>query len=192
MPSRALRQWQTRSRKVLDEMEAAHEVVGGGRGARSFARQQIAQAYVVLLASQFQRYCRDLHSEAMDHIASQPTFRVLKPVLSASLIVARRLDAGNANPANIAADYGRFGFRIWDHLHLHDARTGSRRNRLEELNRWRNAVAHQDFSNRALEGRDTLTITEVRRWRRTCSSLAVDFDRVVGLYLQSLTGVRPW
>jgi len=64
MPSRALRNWQTRSRKVLDEVEAAHAVVGGGRGARGFARQQINQAYVVLLSSQFQRFCRELHDEA--------------------------------------------------------------------------------------------------------------------------------
>lgn len=83
MSSRALRNWQTRSRKVLDEVEAAHAVVGGGRGARAFARQQINQAYVVLLSSQFQRFCRDLHSDAVDYLAAQPALAAVAPLLKA-------------------------------------------------------------------------------------------------------------
>ena len=184
MPSRALRHWQTRSRKVLDEFEAAH-----GRGA---ARQQFAQAYVLALCSQFQRFCRDLHSEAIDHLADDPAFLALAPVLQAALGTSRRLDAGNPNPSNIGADFSKFGFPFWPQIHQHDARNIVRQRRLEELNRWRNAIAHQDFRNSALGGRETIRVGEVRAWRRTCGALAVDFDRVLGLYLKSLTGVRPW
>lgn len=192
MPSRALRHWQTRSRKVLDEFEAAHALLAGTSAGRRFARQQIAQAYVVVVCSHFQRYCRDLYSESVDHLVAQPGFALLAPVLLNSLNLNRRLATGNANPGNIGADFGRFGLRLWDHVNRASPRNAARQSRLGELNLWRNAVAHQDFTNPALGGRDTLRIGEVRGWRSACSSLAVEFDREVGLYLSSITAVRPW
>src|SRR3954470_8606431 len=191
MPSRALRAWQTRSRKVLDELEAAHAVVGGARRARTFARQQINQAYVVLLASQFQRFCRDLHSDSLDALASHPPFAALVPVFNAAL-PAIRLNSGNANAASIASDFGRFGFDLWRSTIQKDPRTAGRREKLKSLNRWRNAVAHQDFRNPQLRGRETVRISEVRAWRTACDCLAVDFDAVLRLYLKSLTGANPW
>ena len=190
MPSRALRNWQTRSRKVLDEVEAAHAVVGGGRGARGFARQQINQAYVVLLSSQFQRFCRDLHSDAADFLGA--AFAPLAPVLGAALSQGRRLDSGNANPGNIGADFNRYGLDIWSESVSKSARTVVRREQLEDMNRWRNAIAHQDFRNPRLGGRDTLRLAEVRGWRRACQGLAVDFDAVLRLYLKQIGGVFPW
>jgi hypothetical protein len=192
MPSRALRNWQTRSRKVLDEVEAAHAVVGGGRAARSFARQQINQAYVVLLSSQFQRFCRDLHSDAADFLASQVSYAPLAPVLKASLSLGRRLDSGNPNPLNIGSDFSRFGIDVWALARQRDARTVRRREKLETLNRWRNAVAHQDFRNISLGGRETVRFGEVREWRAACDGLAVDFDGVLRVYLKTLSGALPW
>jgi len=191
MPSRALRNWQTRSRKVLDEVEAAHAVVGGGRGARGFARQQINQAYVVLLSSQFQRFCRDLHTDAADFLASH-SYAQLAPVLKASLSLGRRLDSGNPNPTTIASDFGRFGVDVWALARQQDARTLQRREKLEVLNRWRNAVAHQDFRNPHLQGRESVRLGEIRAWRAACDGLAVDFDAVLRIYLKTLAGVLPW
>ena len=192
MPSRALRNSQTRSGKVLDEVEAAHAVVGGGRGARGFARQQINQAYVVLLSSQFQRFCRDLHSDAADFLAAQTAFASLAPLLTASLSNARRLDTGNPNAGNIGVDFSRFGFDIWSLAAQRNSRTPFRRERLEALNRWRNAVAHQDFRSPHLRGRETVQLKEIRRWRAACGGLAVDFDAVLRVYLRSVAGVQPW
>jgi hypothetical protein len=192
MPSRALRHWQTRSRKVLDQFEAAHALVDGTPAARRFARQQIAQAYVVLLCSQFQRFCRDLYSEAVDYLASRPAFKPVARIMSGSLNLNRRLQVGNANPGNIGSDFGRLGLRFWDEVNGVDPRNALRQKQLDELHTWRNAVAHQDFTNTALAGRDTLRIAEVRRWRRTCAKLAVEFDRVVGVYLSTITGIKPW
>lgn len=192
MSSRALRNWQTRSRKVLDEVEAAHAVLGGGRGARAFARQQINQAYVVLLSSQFQRFCRDLHSDAVDYLAAQPALAAVAPLLKASLTQSRRLDSGNPNPGNIGSDFHRFGLDLWALANQRNARTPRRRERLEALNRWRNAVAHQDFRNPGLGGRETVRLAEVRAWRSACDALAVDFDAILGLYLKRVGGVSPW
>lgn len=192
MPSIALQVWQTRGRQALDEVEAAHAAVGGAGRGRRYATQQINQAYVVLLCSQFQRFCRDLHSEGVDHLTSQPTLARLTGVLRASLVVGRKLNAGNANPGNIGADFARFGFTFWDEVNRRDRRNRMRHASLEELMRWRNAIAHQDFTDPALGGRDTLRLSEVRAWRSVCECLAVEFDRVFGLHLHSITGAVPW
>ena len=192
MPSRALRNWQTRSRKVLDEVEAAHAVVGGGRGARGFARQQINQAYVVLLSSQFQRFCRDLYDESADHLISRPEHAPLNSLLSGLLIRGRRLDRGNANPANIGADFERLGVNFWDAVRTRSRQNPVRQRRLEELNTWRNAIAHQDFRDPALAAKSRVSLEQVRRWRSACNALAVEFDRVMKLYLGRFFGSDPW
>jgi len=192
MPSIALQAWQTRARRALDEVEAAHSSVGGAGRGRRFATRQINNAYVVLLCSHFQRFCRDLHQEAVDHFAAQPAYAALKPVLRASLMVGLKLSVGNANPGNIGADFSKLGMDFWVEVRGLDRRNRLRQQRLEELHRWRNAVAHQDFTHPALGGRDSLRISEVRAWRSVCECLAVEFDRVMRVYLQSITGVSPW
>jgi len=192
MVSLALRNWQTRSRKVLDEVEAAHASVGGRRGARAFARQQINQAYVVLLSSQFQRFCRDLYDESADYLISRPEHAPLNPLLRGLLIRGRRLDRGNPNPANIGADFERLGVSFWDAVRSRSRRNAVRQRRLEELNTWRNAVAHQDFRDAGLGGRDHVSLAQVRQWRSACNALAVEFDRVMELYLSGCSGDAPW
>lgn len=183
MPSRALRHWQTRSRKVLDEFEAAHALLGGTRAARRFARQQIAQAYVVLLCSQFQRFCRDLHEEAADRLTSDPAHEPLSRILRSLLSSGRKLDHGNASPANLGSDFGRLGVNLWDEMRRHNDRNEGRQRSLDELNGWRNAIAHHDFRNPRLKGATEVRLSDVRRWRRCCDALAVDFDAVLRLYL---------
>jgi hypothetical protein len=192
MASRALRAWQTRSRTVLDELEAAHAVVGGARRARAFARQQINQAYVVLLASQFQRFCRDLYDEAADQLTSHPVHGPLNPILRNLLTTGRKLERGNANVGNIGADFEKLGIEFWDAVRNRTSANHDRQRKLDEMNGWRNAIAHQDFT-RIGDGRtETVTIAQVRRWRSACNALAVEFDAVMRLYLQSLFGVAPW
>lgn len=86
MPSRSLLTWRTTATAALNEMEAAHAAVGGtGRG-RRYAIQQINQAYTVLLSSRFQRFCRDLHSEAVDHLASVIAPQLLSDIFRSRLM----------------------------------------------------------------------------------------------------------
>lgn len=67
MPSKSFQAWRNERSVALDELEAAHQSVGGtGRG-RRYATQQINQAYTVLLCSQFQGFCRDLQVECADY-----------------------------------------------------------------------------------------------------------------------------
>ncbi|HEX5725019.1 MAG TPA: HEPN domain-containing protein [Longimicrobiaceae bacterium] len=191
MPSRSLRAWESSGRRALDEIESAHQAVGGLRRGRRYATQQINQAYAVLLSSQFQRFCRDLHSEAVDHLIRQSTLALVAP-LFLSLVRGRKLDVGNPNPGNIGSDFGRLGLEFWERVRALDPRSKQRQERLEELIVWRNAVAHQDFTRPVLGGRTSVRIDDVRRWRRTCEQLAVAFDSVMRVYLTEITGTSPW
>ena len=60
----ALQRWMFKAQSALDEIEAAHQAIGGARRGRRYATLQVNHAYAMLLSSQFQGFCRDLHSEA--------------------------------------------------------------------------------------------------------------------------------
>ncbi|HEU0014369.1 MAG TPA: hypothetical protein VFQ45_11830 [Longimicrobium sp.] len=191
MPSLALQTWQTESAAVLDELEAAHVAVGTGTRGRRFATRPINQAYTLLLASQFQRFCRDLHNECVERLiaAVQPA---LLPIVRARFVEGRKLDVGNANPGNIGSDFSRLGMRFWPSIIAADRRTPDRQKKLDALIRWRNAVAHQNFSAPEIGGRTFVTLGENRAWRAACNSLAVDFDRALRAYLTQVTEAAPW
>jgi hypothetical protein len=174
-------------------MEAAHAAVGGTGPVRRHATQQINQAYAVMLSSQFQLFCRDLHTEAADVLtqtARAPDVRLT--ILRAAITEGRKLDSGNPNPGNIGSDFDRLGFSFWGELNLTFPDMTRWRNSLEELNRWRNAIAHQDFDPVRLGGLTTLRLERVRVWRRGCNLLANRFERVTGIYLSRIIGHSPW
>ena len=92
MPSKALRRWFKSQAVALDQMENAHTSVGGkGRG-RRYTTDQINQAYAVLLASQFQGFCRDLHSESAENLVDILEPPSLRPIVQAEF--TRELDTG--------------------------------------------------------------------------------------------------
>jgi hypothetical protein len=192
MPSRALAIWQVEARRALNEIDAAHRAVGGIRRGRRFAVQQINQAYVLLLSSHFQRFCRALHTECVEHLLGSPQFAAIRLIVYSSLVEGRKLNWGNANAGNIGSDYARLGLDIWSGVHAGNPRSEERQRKLEELNLWRNAIAHHDFDKPRLAGRTELTLSEVRAWRRACNALALDFDRVARAYLTGITGQAPW
>jgi hypothetical protein len=191
MPSVSLQVWRIVRLAALDELEKAHRGMGGtGRG-RRFATQQINQAYAVLLSSQFQGYCRDLHSECADYFVQSVPAGLLRTTLRNVLVQNRKLDKGNPNPGNIGADYNRFGLPFWDEVRNLDLRNQGRQNRLEELNDWRNAIAHQDFDPTIL-GSTVLRLQRVREWRNACNQLADCYDQVMRSHLHGLNGISPW
>jgi len=72
-------------------------------------------------------------------------------------------------------------------------RNPQRRLALEALNRWRNAIAHNDFTPAMYKGsRVSLHLTEVQEWRKACDGLARSFDNILRAHLHSVTGVAPW
>src|SRR5437879_7303033 len=100
MPSVSLQSWFSSRSACLDEIEAAHHSVGGAGPGRRVATQQINQAYAVLLSSQFQGFCRDLHTECIMHIIGAVTPAGIQATLRDEFLLARRLDRGNPNAGN--------------------------------------------------------------------------------------------
>jgi hypothetical protein len=193
MPSLSLNRWQTERRQALDQIEAAHRAVGGAGPGRRYATQQINQAYAMLLSSQFQGYCRDLHSESVDHVCGPIGAGGARMILlRIRLTEGRKLDTGNPNPGNIGNDFWFFDFDLWDAVYTRDIQNRDRRRHLEMLNAWRNAIGHQDFDPLKLGGRVTVRLADVRRWRRACEGLAVEFDAVVADHLRFILGAAPW
>lgn len=192
MPSASLRQWQTVRAASLYEIEAAHAAIGGSGRGRRYATQQVNHAYTVLLSSQFQGFCRDLHSECADALSDAMTPVVFRPAIRAEFRLHRRLDSGNPNAGNIGADFGRLGLRFWHTAQAQNRFNARRQAALEELNRWRNAIAHQDFTSVTVGGSTVLRLQQVRQWRRACDGLASSFDAVMYSHLLGVTGIAPW
>jgi hypothetical protein len=189
VPSRALQRWKNDAQDALDEIEDAHRAVGGGGRGRRFATLQVNHAYVTLLSSQFQGFCRDLHTEAVALVVGAVTPPVLSPIIQNLFVQGRKLDQGNPNPGNLGSDFGRLGMAFWPAVVALNAQNAARQTKLETLNTWRNAVAHQDWSR---VGGPTLWLNQVQAWRRTCRALAKQFDTAVGSHLRGLVGRRPW
>lgn len=189
MPSKSLARWNTERAAQLDEVEAAHRSVGGAGPGRRFATQQINNAYAVLVASQFQGFCRDLHTEARAYILAAVTDSTLREGLRA-LMADRKIDRGNPSRGNLGADFNRFGPGFWDAVYAEDSRNRTRAGGLDELVDWRNAVAHQDYV--PVGGDPRLPLRRVQAWRRACAALARGMDCVVGRRLAVMVGHAPW
>lgn len=156
------------------------------------ATLRLTQGYVLLLSAQFQRFCRDLHSESFAWILRH---HMMPPGVEAALLTAlasgRALDRGNPSPKNIRDDFLSICPTFWQDVGQHDARNASRRKKLELLNEWRNAIAHHDFT-RANASSERIWLKSVQGWRSACDGLAVSFDAVVGASLARLVGAPPW
>lgn len=191
MPSHSYMIWADESADALDEMENAHASVGGTGPGRRIATQQLNYSYAGLLAGHFQAFCRDLHTVCAGHvIAATPA--TLQDVIRTQFLWGRALDRGNANPGHIGSDFNRLGVAFWPAVLAQDQRNSRRREYLEELNIWRNAIAHQDFDPDELGGTTNLHLATVRQWRSALNGLAASFDEVMRVYLLNLLGVAPW
>jgi hypothetical protein len=145
----------------------------------------------VLLSSNFQGFCRDLHSECIDCLVALVPAQ-LRLVLRDGLTWNRNLARGNPHPGAIGSDFNRLGIRFWTDVYGLDARNERRRQLLQELIDWRNAIAHQDFDAVARGGTPTLHLTRVKGWRSAVNALAHHFDQVMYNYLEALLGAAPW
>lgn len=191
MPSNSLIRWNGERADALDEIETAHALVGGTERGRRYATQQINFSYAALLSSHFQGFCRDLHSECIDRLVAIVPVQ-LQDLLRAEFTWNRGLGRGNPHPGAIGSDFNRLGVEIWTDVYALDARNERRRELLQELIDWRNAIAHQDFDPVTLGGIPTLHLARVRAWRSAVHALARSFDQAMYNYLQAVLGTVPW
>lgn len=187
MPSPAFTTWSTESAAALSQLE---EIAAAGVG----ERQELNYAYVLRLCAHFQAYARSLHADAaqavLDALGPPPSIAAM---LDANLSFARQLDRRNAQPATLSADFRRLDIELWPAVEFADPANAARRRRLDELNAWRNAIAHNDIDGRRAElVPQELTAVACREWRIALAGLAKAFDRALTEHLQTLIGACPW
>jgi hypothetical protein len=191
MPSHSLIRWNGERSNALGEIENAHVMVGGTERGRRYATRQINFSYAALLSGQFQAFCRDLHSECVDHIVATVPAQ-LQGFLRVEFNWNRSLGRGNPHPGAIGSDFNRLGIDFGAEVYALDARNERRRELLHELIDWRNAIAHQDFDPVVPGGIPTLHLARVRGWRSAVNALARHFDQAMYNYLEALLGGAPW
>jgi hypothetical protein len=191
MPSNSFIRWNGERSEALDEIENAHVMVGGSERGRRYATQQINYSYAALLSSHFQGFCRDLHSECVEQIVLIVPIQ-LRDTIRDEFLWNRTLGKGNPHPGAIGSDFGRLGVDFWPVVYALDVRNERRRELLQELVDWRNAIAHQDFDPVAPAGVPTLHLATVRAWRSAINALARSFEQVMYNYLVTVTGNAPW
>jgi hypothetical protein len=191
MPSNSLTRWRVVRSAALDEIAAAHASVGGTSRGRRHATQQINRAYAVLLVSEFQGFCRDLYSDCVDHVVATAPGHT-QGVIRSQFLWGRPFGRGNPQAGGIGSDFGRFGVAFWDQVYAVHPQNQRRRELLDELIEWRNAIAHQDFDPVRFGTNPTLHLHQVRAWRSALNVLAQSFDGVMRVYLTGLMGAAPW
>lgn len=196
MPSRALSRWLSEAQAELDTLEEAHARASAKRQTRHALARQLCRAYVVSVSAQFQRFCRDLHSEAAQRLADAVEPKAFRGAVLRLLTDGRRLDAGNAVAGTLGPDFDRLGLAFLAEL---EARPENRRRRLdlERLNIWRNAIVHLDFTlkpgrEKLVRGTSPDSVRDVRRFRQACDALAREIDRVVRAHVSGVVGGAPW
>lgn len=184
----------------LDEFEQVHGRVTGdqSRRGRTYLTEQINHAYLLAVAAQFQAFCRDLHSEAAQFVASLAAHQHAQATLLLLLTQERALDRGNANPANLGKDFNRLIPDFVDAVKKGSRANGRRLGLLEQLNTWRNVLAHAQDTHeltpaqrQAIQGTKP-TLRYVRKLRRNCDGLALQLERTLKARLQSIVGQSPW
>jgi len=195
MPSRALREWRTTQRAELDRVDVLLRGVRGAGAAERAMRRHVVDGGIVLLAGHFQRYCREVYGEAVGFLAGQIQPTSAGSVLGDLLMERPALGRGNANSLTLGNDFKRMHLNIWKALERRDQRNLDRMRRINQLNTWRNAVAHQDVpppsSAQLIRGTDR-DVRSLHTWRHSCSALVHDIDAVVNQHMIVLAGRRAW
>ncbi|MEP9415339.1 hypothetical protein ABLE92_13450 [Gordonia sp. VNQ95] len=190
--SPAHERWCSERCAALDSLEHVHGTMTGKRRGRQYATDQLNLALFVSLAAQFQGYCRDLHDDAAVQIALSlmPGSERQMPVVLNALVRSRKLDVGNASTGGIGNDFAILGMTFWPDVKASYPSKGPKWNAtLESLNTVRNAIAHGRADKLAEVRREQpMNLATFNKWRRSLNGAASGFDRVVGEYLQNLTG----
>jgi hypothetical protein len=192
----ALEEWRGASARSLDEIESLHRLVEEMPQSAPGLTRQITYAYAALTLAQFQRYCRAIHTEAVDAlVAAMPGPAALARVLGGVMVERRFLDRGNPTPSNLDQDFMRFRFKLWANVEADDGRNRRRKEKLTQLCEWRNAIAHGDISRRQAAGKlvpRELDFETCQDWRRALDELAVSIDAVTARHCRVLGCSEPW
>src|SRR5438874_3427598 len=101
MPSNALLAWKADRITRLQHVEADCLHLETLHAASPDRVQEYIRSYAVLLSSEFQGFCRDLHNEGADRLVDAINPALLRRVLRSQCSYGRQLDTGNPNAGNL-------------------------------------------------------------------------------------------
>ncbi len=185
MPSQSLAGWRTTRTPALQEIDTQCAGSLAVTPPNPRLAEENIRGYVVLLSAHFQGFCRDLHMEAAQVIASKVR-GTLQLLIQAQLTASLALDRGNPNLSNLKKDFDRFGFTL--DLPNADTANPARLQDLSQLNEWRNIAAHHGV----VPPGGLPTLTDLQRWRNSCDGLATSLDRIMYNQLRRLLRRAPW
>ncbi len=178
MPAHALERWQSLTAHRLAVLHRALDHAAPEQLADADARDQAAQAFVIMLAAHFQGFCRDLHNECAAEISryAQSHLPHVAPFVQSRFSEGRKLNQGAANSSTIGSDFGRFTVSFWTLSAVQDPAAAEARRDLDELAELRNALAHQDFGRTPDKQPPRFGAEDIRRWWLACDVLASAMD----------------
>lgn len=189
MASQSLQRWQGMRAAILTAIDATCAVAAGRQPPDPVLEFTLVRSYTVLLAAQFQGYCRDLYSECVTAVVrAVPT--AMQTLVREQCGTACQLTGANARYESLRTDFERFDLSLMDELKVHDPAAATRVTPLNHLNQWRNYVAHSNPLPPAHGG--PLTLATVRQWRTNCERLADGMDAVMYDHLTDRLGSAPW
>ncbi|HVS36250.1 MAG TPA: hypothetical protein VMS17_11835 [Gemmataceae bacterium] len=186
MPSASLLRWQNDRRARLAEMDAHCAAAAALAPPRPLLAEEGLRAYAMLLSGHFQGFCRDLYTESSQIIVAQVAAH-LQGAVQMQFSAELKINSSNPTVETIRKDFERFGFTLDFHA---DQANGPRVTHLGEMNKWRNAIAHQRPT--APPGVPPLTLAGVQAWRVSCDGLAAWLDGILYNELRRILGVAPW
>ncbi|MGH3279531.1 MAG: hypothetical protein ACRDNW_10385 [Trebonia sp.] len=197
MSSGSLSTWNSARTERIKRLRAAHQALAGTGPGRRWVTEELNQALILRLASEFQGFARNLHDEAGVFVAGRlaPGNPRLQNVLRLPYTVSRKLNQGNADPGTLGNDFGLFGLVLWTALQArYPTRAKGWNQKLAALNMARNGIVHDDGAKVARVQADgwPLTLQSADRWKLALDGLAQGMDCVVGGHLKLVFGTQPW
>jgi hypothetical protein len=197
MPSASLNTWASARTDRVKRLRAAHQALGGTGPGRRWVTDELNQALILRLASEFQGFARDLHDEAGLFVAEciAPGNMRMQDSLRIPYSFNRKLNQGNADPGTLGSDFGLFGIALWAELQTRfQDRAKDWNQKLAALNMARNGIVHDDAAKVARVQADgwPFTLRSVDRWKAALDGLARGMDHVVSGQLKLVYGTSPW
>lgn len=194
MISSALTTWRGTRSARLDRLVQTRLMVNWSA---RWAADELDQALVLRVASEFQGFARDLHDEAIELIgeAVAPGDRHRQLLLGLPYQAARRLDPGNTDVRALSQDFKLFGLTLWSDLEQGDpSQAAGWKAAVEALNTARNGLAHDDAAKIQASERAgwPVSLASVQRWRESLDGLVAAMDHVVGTHLTAKFATAPW
>jgi len=195
MTSPALTTWQSRRLPRLDRLIALHPDTAGSTTDPAVA-EEWTHALVLRLTSEFQGFCRDLHTDLARTIARLLTEQNenTRSLVFAGLTRRRALEQYSATVESISGDFNRLSVDLVVLLSTHPRAGPQWADELTLLHVARNGVVHDDPNKieKLTQASRELSIETVTRWRNWVDGLVGAMDDVASSRMSELFGVIRW